>query len=154
MTSHSSSPLSEAIIEALYAEALVLADEVRTAFSIHHDDNAFDPEDKVRLALSSEGLKATTRMMHVLAWLLNQRAFFSGDLSEGQLRRYGRLPDDRAVREEDLALLEPATRALIEDTVRLHRRIARLDKAWHEGFDARLSVPMLRNRLESALRKR
>lgn len=154
MTNHPSSPLSEAIIEALYAEALVLADEVRAAFSVHHGDRAFDPGDKVRLALSSEGLKATTRMMHVLAWLLNQRAFFSGDLSESQLRRYGRLPDDRAVREEDLALLEPATRALIEDTVRLHRRIARLDRAWHEGFDAKLSVPMLRSRLESALRKR
>ncbi|MEL6737553.1 MAG: DUF1465 family protein, partial [Pseudomonadota bacterium] len=88
-----------------------------------------------RLALSTEGLKTTTRMMHVLAWLLNQRAFFSGELSAKQVRHHGTLPADRVADREQLARLEPETRALIGETERLHRRIARLDTAWRQNFD-------------------
>jgi regulator of CtrA degradation len=89
----------------------------------------------VRLALSTEGLKTTTRMMHVLAWLLNQRALFSGELSENQMRLHGALPPDRASDAGQLALLEPETRELIADTQRLHQRIARLDEAWRQNFE-------------------
>lgn len=88
----------------------------------------------VRLALSTEGLKTTTRMMHVLAWLLNQRAYFSGELSEKQVRAHGALPEDRPSDSDQLAYLEPETRALIEETERLHERIARLDGAWRQNF--------------------
>lgn len=146
--------LSHPIIESLYGEALVLADEVRAGFasSIHEPARACD--DKVRLALSSEGLKATTRMMHVLAWLLNQRAYFEGELTERQLREHGRLPEDRRSRAEDLALLEKPTVDLIEETIRLHRRIERLDKAWGDEFDARISVATLHDQLGRALARR
>ncbi|NBC89117.1 MAG: DUF1465 family protein [Alphaproteobacteria bacterium] len=131
--------LSRPIIEALYTEALVLADEVRAVFSASADPSAparpLDDEGAMlRLALSTEGLKTTTRMMHVLAWLLNQRAFFSGELSASQVRRHGTLPPDREPDPEALARLEPETRALIEETVQLHRRIARLDEAWRQDF--------------------
>lgn len=136
--------LSRPIIEALYTEALVLADEVRAVFSASADPSAparpaggrtmGDEGAMLRLALSTEGLKTTTRMMHVLAWLLNQRAFFSGELSASQVRRHGTLPPDREADPEALARLEPETRALIEETVQLHRRIARLDEAWRQDF--------------------
>lgn len=148
------SSLSRPIIESLYSEALLLADEVRSAFAMRMGDSADKTDDLLRLALSSEGLKATTRMMHVLAWLLNQRAYFTGELSETQLRHHGRLPEDRDSRPDDLALLEPATRALIEDTVRLHRRIARLDHAWGEHFDAQPTVHNMHERLGRALGSR
>ncbi len=88
-----------------------------------------------RLALSTEGLKTTTRMMHVLAWLLNQRAYFSGELSENQVRQHGALPADRSADAEQIERLEPETRELIAETERLHRRIARLDNAWRERFE-------------------
>ncbi len=131
--------LSQPIIEALYTEALVLADEVRAVFT----QSAPAPEPgltshedaMIRLALSTEGLKTTTRIMHVLAWLLNQRAYFSGELSEQQVRRHGALPKDRPSDEEQLLRLEPETRALIGETERLHRRIARLDNAWRQKFE-------------------
>lgn len=148
------SNLSRPIIESLYSEALLLADEVRSAFALRMGDSSDKTDDLLRLALSSEGLKATTRMMHVLAWLLNQRAYFTGELSETQLRHHGRLPEDRDSRSEDLALLEPATRELIEDTVRLHRRIARLDRAWGEHFDAQPIVHNMHERLGRALSSR
>jgi regulator of CtrA degradation len=89
----------------------------------------------MRLALSTEGLKTTTRMMHVLAWLLNQRAFFTGELSENQVRRHGALPGDRPSDPAQLGMLEPETRELIEETERLHQRIARLDEAWRQNFE-------------------
>ncbi|WP_017666380.1 DUF1465 family protein [Porphyrobacter sp. AAP82] len=127
--------LSRPIIEALYTEALVLADEVRAVFAAGVREPLTGEDAFVRLALSTEGLKTTTRMMHVLAWLLNQRALFSGELSETQVRLHGALPADRASDAGQLALLEPETRELIADTERLHQRIARLDDAWRGRFE-------------------
>ncbi|MEM1052533.1 MAG: DUF1465 family protein [Pseudomonadota bacterium] len=147
--------LSRPIIEALYTEALVLADEVRAVFargthepelsSEHHEDTI------ARLALSTEGLKTTTRMMHVLAWLLNQRAFFSGELTEQQVRLHGTLPADRPSDQKALAVLEPATCELIAESEQLHQRIARLDEAWRSGFEMASPARAIHSRLERRL---
>lgn len=131
----SPSNLSRPIIEALYSEALVLADDVRAVFALGTKEPALGESANVRLALSTEGLKTTTRMMHLLAWLLNQRAFFSGELSENQVRNHGALPPDRPSDPTQLELLESETVALIEETEALHRRIARLDAAWRQSFE-------------------
>ncbi len=142
--------INKPIIEALYCEALVLADEVRAAFDLAPPRCA--EEDMVRIALSCEGLRTTTRMMHVLAWLLNHRAYFAGELSEFQLRRHGVLPPDRAPDPEQMAQLEPETRVLIGETEALHGRIARLDGAWREKFVVQpVTVHGLRERLGRAL---
>jgi regulator of CtrA degradation len=138
--------INQAIIETLYCEALVLADEVRSAFDLM-PARAGD-EDLVRIALSVEGLRTTTRMMHVLAWLLNHRAYFSGELSEFQLRRHGILPPDRPSDPEQLVLLQPETCALIAETEAFHGRIARLDAAWRDRFAVRTTpVHRMRERL-------
>lgn len=129
------SNLSRPIVETLYTEALVLADEVRAVFAAGVREPLAGEDAYMRLALSTEGLKTTTRMMHVLAWLLNQRALFEGQLSENQVRLHGALPPDRAADDAQLALLEPETRELVADTERLHRRIARLDEAQRQHFD-------------------
>ena len=143
--------LSEPIVESLYCEALVLADEVRAAFDIAPRPSSLD-EDLVRIALSIEGLRTTTRMMQALAWLLNHRAYFAGDLSEFQLRRHGALPADRPAEPDQLMLLEEPTRALIMETEAFHRRIARLDRAWRDRFEVRpAAVLSLRERLGRAI---
>lgn len=142
----SPSDINQPIIESLYCEALVLADEVRSAFDL--SPTRAGGEDLVRIALSVEGLRTTTRMMHVLAWLLNHRAYFSGELSEFQLRRHGVLPPDRPADPEQLVLLEPETCALIAETESFHGRIARLDAAWRDRFAVRSdAVRSLRERL-------
>lgn len=139
--------LSRPIIEALYTEALVLADEVRAVFAAGTREPLAGEDAFVRLALSTEGLKTTTRMMHVLAWLLNQRALFSGELSERQVRLHGSLPPDRGSDAAQLALLEPETRELIADTERLHQRIARLDEAWRAHCDMASPVQAFQDRI-------
>ena len=148
------SNLSQPIIESLYTEALVLADEVRAVFALGVNEMPRSASSDLRLALSSEGLKATTRMMHVLAWLLNQRAFFSGELTENQLRKHSQLPEDRVPDPDAMDMLEPATCDLIDDTVRLHRRIARLDRAWRDDFSAQPSVRALHERIGRAMMER
>lgn len=143
--------LSEPIIESLYCEALVLADEVRAAFDLAPRPHGMD-DDLIRIALSIEGLRTTTRIMHVLAWLLNHRAYFSGELSEFQLRRHGELPPDRLSEPGQLALLEAPTCALIADTQAFHSRIARLDAAWRDRFEMRpAAILRLRERLGRAI---
>lgn len=138
--------INQPIIETLYCEALVLADEVRSAFDL--SPTRAGAEDLVRIALSVEGLRTTTRMMHVLAWLLNHRAYFSGELSEFQLRRHGVLPPDRPADPEQLVLLEPETCVLIAETEAFHGRIARLDAAWRDRFVVKpAAVRTLRERL-------
>lgn len=139
--------LSRPIIEALYTEALVLADEVRAVFAAGVREPVTGEDAFVRLALSTEGLKTTTRMMHVLAWLLNQRALLAGELTENQVRLHGALPPDRASDDTQLALLEPETRDLIADTEKLHQRIARLDEAWRADFEAASPVRAFQDRL-------
>lgn len=139
--------LSRPIIEALYTEALVLADEVRAVFAAGVREPLSGEDAFVRLALSTEGLKTTTRMMHVLAWLLNQRALLSGELSENQVRLHGALPPDRASDETQLALLEPETRALIADTEKLHQRVARLDETWRAHFETASPVQAFQDRI-------
>ena len=143
--------LSRPIVEALYTEALVLADDVRAVFALGVKEPQPGDDTGARLALSTEGLKTTTRMMHVLAWLLNQRAFFSGELNENQVRLHGTLPEDRAADPNAMAALEPETRELIEETERLHQRIARLDEAWRSGFEMASPARAIHRRLQRSL---
>ena len=139
--------LSGPIIEALYSEALVLADDVRAVFALGAKDPEQGEDTIIRLALSTEGLKTTTRVMHILAWLLNQRAFFAGELTEGQVRKHGALPVDRPSDPAQLALLEPETCELIVETERLHRRIARLDEAWRQHYEMQSPVRAFHDRI-------
>ena len=129
--------INQPIIEALYCEALLLADDVRHVFDLNPVRDTGDEADKVRLALSVEGLRTTTRVMHVLAWLLNYRAYYAGELTEFQLRRHSMLPADRTPDPVNLDRLELPTCQLIFESVRLHSRIARLDAAWRDRFEMR-----------------
>jgi regulator of CtrA degradation len=136
------------IVEGLYCEALALSDEVRNTFTLSRTFELADEDDDARMALSCEALRTTTRMMHAVAWLLNHRAYFAGELSEFQLRRYGRLTDLPESDPARLELLEPRTRELIRTTERFHARLKRLDAGWRERDPTMPSaVDKLRERL-------
>lgn len=142
------------IVEGLYCEALVLSDEVRLAFTLSGRlESVAGEEDEAQIALSCEALRTTTRMMHSVAWLLNHRAFFNGELSEFQLHRYGKLADLPDSDPARLARLDPPTRELIQATERFHARLKRLDKAWRErDAEAPSAIAALRERLSRAAR--
>jgi len=142
--------ISSAIVEALYREALVLADEARASLTMSgRIDSLGKDEDLARIALSCEAMRTTTRMMHAIAWLLNQRAFLAGELSEFQLRRHGRLPPPLPPSDpENLALLEEELRDLVEQTELFYARVARLDHDWHHRFAMQpAAIHRLRERL-------
>jgi regulator of CtrA degradation len=132
--------LNPRIIEALYVEALALANESRAVFDRlrhgHYRDALVgandDPEaDLAHVQLSCEALRTTTRVMHSLAWLLNHRAYFAGELSELQLRRHGRLIANFPLSDplQVLVLRIEAQRCVLESE-RLYARIQRLEHAW------------------------
>jgi regulator of CtrA degradation len=76
-------PLTPKLLSALYTEAMVLADEARSYFD--RDSLASELDFEVSVAFSCESLKVTTRLMHSIAWLLNQKALNAGELSHSDM---------------------------------------------------------------------
>jgi len=123
-----SGTITPRLVSALYVEAMVLADEVRAYF----DESGREERDHLppllRVTFSCESLKVTTRLMHIIAWLLNRRAVDAGELSEGdalhETRRLGNAT------ESDEAILRPLPargQLLIRASQDLYERVARLD---------------------------
>lgn len=151
---HEPADISAPIVESLYCDALILADEARAVFDLSGGfGQTSTEEDLARIALSCEALRTTTRMMHVLAWLLNQRAYFRGEMSEFQLRRHGRLPPQQAPSDPvQIARLGPDVRDMVERTQAFYERIARIDQGWRERFAMQPgAVHRLRERLGQAV---
>jgi regulator of CtrA degradation len=72
--------LTPKLLGALYTEAMLLADEARSYFDRDQMSGNVSPE--ISVAFSCESLKVTTRLMHSIAWLLNQKAYRAGELSQ------------------------------------------------------------------------
>ena len=116
-------------VEALYVEAMVLADEARSYFDYQARDDrlALAPADRV--ALSCESLRVTTRLMHVIAWLLNQRAVRAGELTRAEAATpERRLGDAPPVDTDLLPRLPEAAVEIIRQSSELYERLARLDR--------------------------
>ena len=143
--------INHEIIEDLYSEALLLADDARAVFDLRIGEKGDNASDNLKIALSIEGLRTTTRVMHVLAWLLNQRAFLAGELSAAQLARHNELPEERSADPANLEALEPETRALIRESEDLHARVARLDREMRRAEQqAEAPVQAMQDRLAQA----
>ena len=72
--------LTPKLVDSLYTEAMLLADEARSYFDRDQMTGNLSPE--ISVAFSCESLKVTTRLMHSIAWLLNQKALRAGELSQ------------------------------------------------------------------------
>ena len=143
--------INHEIIEDLYSEALLLADDARAVFDLRIGEKGDNASDSLKIALSIEGLRTTTRVMHVLAWLLNQRAYLAGELSAAQLARHNELPEERSADPANLEALEPETRALIRESEDLHARVARLDREMRRAKEqADAPVQAMQDRLAQA----
>jgi regulator of CtrA degradation len=118
------------LIDALYMEAMLLAEEAREHFSNSNIDAIAEtflaPVRKVEL--SCESLKVTTRLMHAIAWLLNRKAYFAGELTEGQLRHHNRILGNANNSNDDVIItLDPQSRYLVHASQELFARLKRLE---------------------------
>src|SRR3546814_5854437 len=96
------SQMTHRLIDSLYVEAMVLADEARAYFDRNGRDDRMALDPLVRVGFSCESLKVTTRLMHVIAWLLTQRAVEAGELSPLQARKPARRLGDATDSDPDL----------------------------------------------------
>jgi regulator of CtrA degradation len=133
MTGQGTSQIHRRLVDSLYVEAMLLADEARAYFDEIGRDERDSLEAINRVAFSCESLKVTTRLMHIIAWLLTQRAVDAGELAPRDAlapsRRLGTAPEteDRTIN------AMPAQAAVIMLTsIDLFRRVARLDDALDE----------------------
>ena len=78
------------LLDALYTEAMILADEARSYFESGRFDEESHPDSSLSVSFSCESLKVTTRLMHCIAWLLNQKALHGDDVSEGETWQWDR----------------------------------------------------------------
>lgn len=76
---HAHHELTPKLLDSLYTEAMLLADEARSYFDRGQLLGNLPPE--ISVAFSCESLKVTTRLMHSIAWLLNQKALRAGEIS-------------------------------------------------------------------------
>lgn len=157
MTDSSDSPEPQAriaprLIDSLYTEAMILADEARAYFDEEAREERLTLEPFVRVGFACESLKVTTRIMHIVAWLLTQRAVETGEIkgSDGRRpeRRLGHANDcDQAIVDQ----LPETARRLINASADLYARVNRLDEG--QVADEPVSSPAraLMGRLERDL---
>ena len=140
------------LVDAFYTEAMVLADEARSYFD-EAGRNARDELDPfVRVGFACESLKVTTRIMHIVAWLLTQRAIESGEIPS----RQGRRPERRLGHANDsdpviVELLPEAARRLIVSSADLSSRVKRLDEGTMFEEPAQSPARALMGQLERGL---
>lgn len=124
------SRLHRRLIDSLYVEAMLLADEARGYFDEAGRNDRQGLDSLTRVLFSCESMKVTTRLMHVIAWLLTQRAVSSGELGPKDALDPSRRLGDAPVTEDDAVRgLPDSARVLISASVDLHRRVARFDLA-------------------------
>ena len=150
-TSEHRNRMTARLIDSLYVEAMVLADEARSYF----DQNGRPERDSLsalqRVGFSCEALKVTTRLMHVIAWLLTRRAVETGEISGDQARQPQRRLGHAAPSDDELvAELPESARSLIAASADLYSRVLRFD----EDIDSPVIMPSpargLLSRLERA----
>ena len=116
------------LVDSFYTEAMLLADEARSYFDDAARDERSGMDPFVRVSFACESLKVTTRIMHIVAWLLTQRAIESGEIPH----REGRRPERRLGHAQDsdpavVAKLPEAAQRLVSASTDLYARVKRLD---------------------------
>lgn len=144
--------ITSRLIDSLYTEAMLLADEARSYFDDAGRDERAMLEPFARVGFACESLKVTTRIMHIVAWLLTQRAIESGEMPVGD----GRRPERRLGNAQDsdpvvVATLPNSAQKLINASADLYARVKRLDEGGLESDAPQSPARALMGRLERGL---
>ena len=120
--------LAPRLVSALYVEAMLLADEARGYFDEFGREERDTLTPLIRVTFSCESLKVTTRLMHIIAWLLTWRAVEAGEIDVCEAGRAERRLGDAP--QSEVAVLETLpdrARAVVQSSLDLYDRVARLD---------------------------
>lgn len=143
--------LTVKLMDALYTEAMVLADEARSYFESGRFNEDTDPDNMLAVSFSCESLKVTTRLMHCIAWLLNQKALHSGELTVGEAwnhdRALGKAPPTDQVM---IDRFPEEARQIVLASEELFDRLQRLSKRMEQEIEAESAVQDMFRRLQSA----
>ena len=140
------------LIDSFYTEAMLLADEARYYFDEagQADREQLDPF--TRVAFACESLKVTTRIMHIVAWLLTQRAIDSGEIHFAEGRRpERRLGQAHESDPQSIARLPATAQRLIGASSDLYARVKRLDEGTVTTAPPQSPARALMGRLERGL---
>ena len=140
------------LIDSLYTEAMILADEARAYFDEAGRDDRQGLEPFARVGFACESLKVTTRIMHIVAWLLTQKAVETGEIKTAD----GRRPERRLGHASDsdpivVGQLPEAAQRLINASTDIYARIQRLDEGQLTDEPAPSPARALMGRLERDL---
>jgi len=143
--------LTRKVIDALYTEAMLLADEARSYFESGRFNEESDPENLLAVSFSCESLKVTTRMMHCIAWLLNQKALHSGELSDGEAWNHNRALGEAPATDQLMVDRFPAeARQIVMASEELFQRLQRLSTRMDYEMAPVPAVQDMFRRLQSA----
>ena len=137
------------LIDSLYTEAMILADEARAYFDESGRDDRQTLEPFARVGFACESLKVTTRIMHIVAWLLTQKAVETGEIRSAD----GKRPERRLghANDSDVAVVEQlpeAAQRMINASIDLYQRVKRLDEGQLADEPAQSPARALMGRLE------
>jgi regulator of CtrA degradation len=148
---HAKKLMTARLVDILYTEAMVLADEARGYFDEigRPERESLGPHERV--SFSCESLKVTTRLMHVIAWLLTRKAIAAGEIRENERgadwRHLGRAAEsDQAA----IEALPPGARGIVEASIDLYARVQRIDQDMVAPEHGSPALGLLR-RIERAL---
>jgi len=118
------------LVDNLYVEAMVMADEARSYFDRKGTEGQEGLDMVARLSFTCESLKVTTRLMHVIAWLLTQKAWRRGEIPASALDDPRYLLGEAAASDAvALAALPPCARDLVTGSEALYERVRRLQNS-------------------------
>jgi regulator of CtrA degradation len=93
----------------------------------------------------------TTRLMHCIAWLLNQKALHSGELSDGEAWNHDRVLGCGPATDHKMVDLFPAeARQIVMASEELFQRLERLSMRLAQETEAESAVQDMFHRLQRA----
>lgn len=116
--------------DALFREGMALVEDTAAYLDGEGRDEARDLPRIAALAYASESMRLTTRLMQIASWLLLQRAVNEGEMTQAEAsddKTRARTAWQIAPKAREGDGLPPSLLSLIEKSVALQARLARLD---------------------------
>jgi regulator of CtrA degradation len=145
--------LTRKLVDSLYVEAMVLADEARAYFETYGTGERDALSPALRVSYAVESLKVTTRIMHVIAWLLTWRGTQTDEISvEAASHPDRRLGTAGPSEDSIVAAMPEGARELISASTDLYARVQRFEQELLQPDDTPAISPArsLMGRLERA----